>query len=137
MLEKPKRLRVLIVKPGVDGHWRGAMVVSMALRNAGMEVIYGGNQAPDSIVRIAIQEGVDVIGLSVYSAGHLKLITEVMESLSKHQITDILVIAGGIIPRVDIPVLKRAGIAEVFLPGTPLDKIVNYIKGSVRLNPNQ
>ena len=83
MTERKKSIRVLVVKPGVDGHWRGAIVVSMVLRDAGMEVIYGGNQTPENIVNIAIQESVDVIGLSSYSAGHMRLVTEVLEYLRK------------------------------------------------------
>lgn len=132
MVEKTKRIRVLIVKPGLDGHWRGAIVVSMALRDAGMEVIYGGNQPPENIAKIAVQESVDVIGLSVYSAGHMKLTAAVVENLRKNDVKDVLVIVGGIIPRVDIPDLKKAGIDEVFLPGTPLDKIIDYIRSNVR-----
>lgn len=124
-----RRIRVLITKPGMDGHWRGAMVVSMALRDAGMEVIYGGNQTPANIVNTAIQEGVDVIGLSVYSAGHMKLITQVTQMMKEKDAEDILLIVGGIIPRVDVPVLKEAGVDEVFLPGAPLDTVVSYIKG--------
>jgi methylmalonyl-CoA mutase C-terminal domain/subunit len=133
MKEDAKRIRVLMVKPGMDGHWRGAMVVGMALRDAGMEVIYGGNQTPKGIVNSAIQEGVDVIGLSVYSAGHMRLITEVIQNLKKEKMEEILLVVGGIIPRVDIPVLKEAGVDEVFLPGTSLDKIVDFIKKNVGL----
>lgn len=128
MVEKIRKTRVLIAKPGVDGHWRGAIVVSRALRDAGMEVIYGGNQTPENIVNIAIQESVDVIGLSIYSAGHMRLVTKVLESLKKNNVKEILVIVGGIIPHVDIPVLKKTGVDEVFPPGSSLDKIVDYIK---------
>jgi len=133
MNAQAKRIRVLIVKPGMDGHWRGAIVVSMALRDAGMEVIYSGNQTPKDIVNTAIQEGVDVIGLSVYSAGHMRLITEVIQNLKKENAEDILLVVGGIIPRVDIPVLKKAGVDEIFLPGTSPDKIVDFIKKNVGL----
>ncbi len=136
MVEKKKRIRILMVKPGMDGHWRGAIVVSMALRDAGMEVIYGGNQTPENIVKVAIQEGVDVIGLSVYSAGHMRLISEVVENLKNNKIKDILVIVGGIIPRVDIPVLKEAGIDEIFLPGAPVDSVVEYIRNNVKMGSN-
>jgi methylmalonyl-CoA mutase C-terminal domain/subunit len=127
MMKKKRRIRVLMVKPGMDGHWRGAIVVSMALRDAGMEVIYGGNQTPNDIVTIAMQEGVDVIGLSVYSAGHIKLITEVAEKIEKEKMKDVLFIVGGVIPRVDIPILKNAGVDEIFLPGVQLNSIVKYI----------
>jgi methylmalonyl-CoA mutase C-terminal domain/subunit len=126
-MKKKRRIRVLMVKPGMDGHWRGAIVVSMALRDAGMEVIYGGNQTPNDIVTIAMQEGVDVIGLSVYSAGHIKLITEVAEKIEKEKMKDVLFIVGGVIPRVDIPILKNAGVDEIFLPGVQLNSIVKYI----------
>jgi methylmalonyl-CoA mutase C-terminal domain/subunit len=128
MAERRNRIRVLMVKPGLDGHWRGAMVVSMALRDAGMEVIYGGNQAPENIVGIAIQEDVDVIGLSSYSAGHLKLITEVMGNLRKKNAGHILVVVGGVIPHMDIPILKEEGVGEVFPPGSSPVKIVDYIE---------
>lgn len=136
MVGKKKRIRVLMVKPGMDGHWRGAIVMSMALRDAGMEVIYGGNQPPENIVKIAIQEGVDVIGLSVYSAGHMRLITEVLENMKKNNAEDMLVIAGGIIPHVDIPALKKAGINEIFLPGIPPEKIIDYIRRNVSQDPD-
>jgi len=109
------------------------MVVGMALRDAGMEVVYGGNQTPKGIVNTAIQEGVDVIGLSVYSAGHMRLISEVIQNLKKERVEDILLVVGGIIPRVDIPVLKEAGVDEVFLPGASPDKIVEFIKKNAGL----
>lgn len=131
MVQDRKKIRVLIAKPGVDGHYRGAIVVSLALRDAGMEVVYIGNQQPENIVNIAIQEGVDVIGLSNYSAGHLRLTTEVIENLKKKCAQDILVIVGGIIPHIDIPILKKAGVAAVFPPGSPVDKIVGFIKANV------
>ena len=126
-----RKIRVLIAKPGLDGHYRGAIVVSTALRDGGMEVIYVGNQEPANIVNIAIQEGVDVIGLSNYSAGHLRLTTEVIENLKKKNAQDIILIVGGIVPYIDIPVLKEAGVAEVFPPGSPVDKIVEFVKTSV------
>jgi methylmalonyl-CoA mutase C-terminal domain/subunit len=132
MTKRKGRIRVLVAKPGVDGHWRGAIVVSMALRDAGMEVIYGGNQTPENIVNIAIQEGVDIIGLSSYSAGHMRLVPEVFEHLRKADAEDILLIVGGIIPHVDIPILKKIGVAEVFPPGSSVDKIVDYIKANVK-----
>jgi methylmalonyl-CoA mutase C-terminal domain/subunit len=127
MTERRSKIRVLMVKPGVDGHWRGAMVVSMALRDAGMEVIYGGNQTPANIVSIAIQEDVDVIGVSSYSAGHMRLITEVMDNLKKRNAEHILVVVGGVIPHMDIPILKEDGVGEVFPPGSQPAKIVDYI----------
>lgn len=108
------------------------MVISRALRDAGMEVVYVGNQKPESIVKMAIQEAVDVIGLSSYSAGHLMLTSDVIYNLKEQQANDILLIVGGIIPQVDIPVLKEWGVAEVFPPGSPLDEIVSYIRENVR-----
>ena len=134
MTEKKRRIRILMVKPGMDGHWRGAIVMSMALRDAGMEVIYGGNQTPENIANIAIQEGVDVIGLSIYSAGHMKLIQEVKENMDKREAKDILLIVGGIIPRIDIPGLKEAGVDEIFLPGAPVESVVEYIRNHVNLD---
>jgi len=130
-----RKIRVLIAKPGLDGHYRGAIVVSTALRDAGMEVIYVGNQEPANIVNIAIQEGVDVIGLSNYSAGHLRLTTQVIENLKKKNAQDILLIVGGIVPPIDIPVLKEAGVAEVFPPGSPVQNIVEFVKASVHYSP--
>ena len=136
MVEKGRHIRILMVKPGMDGHWRGAIVMSMALRDAGMEVIYGGNQTPENIVNIAIQEGVDVIGLSIYSAGHMKLIKEVKEKIDKRDAKDILLIVGGIIPRIDIPDLKEAGVDEIFLPGAPVESVVEYIRNNVKMGSN-
>jgi methylmalonyl-CoA mutase C-terminal domain/subunit len=127
-----RRIRVLMVKPGVDGHWRGAIVVSAAFRDAGMEVIYGGNQMPEAIVKTALQEDVDVIGLSVYSAGHMRLITEVAQNMKKNDIKDVVLIVGGTIPRHDIAALKMAGVDEIFLPGTPLKYIIEYVNSNVR-----
>ena len=131
-----RKIRVLMAKPGLDGHYRGAIVVSTALRDAGMEVIYVGNQEPANIVNIAIQEGVDVIGLSNYSAGHLRLTTQVIENLKKKNAQDILLIVGGIVPPIDIPVLKEAGVAEVFPPGSPVQNIVEFVKASVHRSLN-
>lgn len=116
-------------KPGIDGHWRGALVVSRALRDAGMEVIFGGNQTPEEIAETALQEDVDVVGLSILAAGHMKLIADVLEALKARELNHITVLVGGTIPKEDIPRLKEMGVAEVFTPGTPLEDIVNYIKG--------
>ncbi len=123
-----RRIKVLMTKPGFDGHWRGATVVSMALRDAGMEVIYGGNLTPRAIVQTAIQEDVDVIGLSMLAAGHMRLASEVMHLLQENEVKDVLVLVGGTIPKEDIPELKKMGINAVFLPGTPLDTITNYVR---------
>lgn len=132
-MESKRRIRVLIAKPGLDGHDRGAKVIVRALRDAGMEVIYTGiRQTPEQIVEAAIQEDVDVIGLSILSGAHMTLFSRVMELLEKRSVTDILVIGGGTIPDEDIPLLKAKGIAEVFGPGTRMDAIAKYINENVR-----
>ncbi|MDY6968418.1 MAG: cobalamin B12-binding domain-containing protein [Spirochaetota bacterium] len=123
-----KRIRVLMAIPGFDGHWRGATVVTRAMRDAGMEVIYMGQQQPDSIANAALSEDVNVVGLSIYAAGHLRLIKKVIEALNESGVNDVLIIVGGIIPQPDIPRLKDMGVGEVFPPGSSLDKIVNYVK---------
>lgn len=120
--------RVIIAKPGLDGHDRGAKVVARALRDAGIEVIYTGlHQTPGQIVDAAIQEDADVIGLSILSGAHLTLFAEVMELLKERGATDILVFGGGIIPDDDIPVLKDMGVAEIFTPGTSMQSIVDWV----------
>ena len=124
------RLRVLISKPGFDAHWRGAITVSMALRNAGVEVVYGGNQTPQEIAQTALQEDVDAVGLSILAAGHLRLVEKVMEAL-KGQGVQVPVLVGGTIPPEDIPVLQGMGVTRVFLPGTPLAEIVRYFLGDL------
>jgi len=130
-----KPIRVLIAKPGLDGHDRGAKVVARALRDSGMEVIYTGlRQTPEQIVETAIQEDVQVIGLSILSGAHNFLFPKVMELLNKKNVQDILVIAGGVIPDEDIPLLKEVGIREIFTPGTPTSDIVNFIKNNVKNN---
>lgn len=122
-----KRIRILIARLGMDAHWRGSIVVARALRDAGMEVIYVGNQTPSNIVKMAIQEDVDFIGLSSLSGNHLELAPKVVSLLREENISHVKVIFGGTIAPEDIEVLKQAGIAEVFGPGTPLKKIVEYI----------
>ena len=127
-----RKIRVLVAKPGLDGHDRGAKVVASALRDAGMEVIYTGlHQTPEIIVEAAIQEDVDVIGLSILSGAHMALFPRILELLREHGAGDKLVVAGGIIPRDDIEELKKMGISEVFGPGTPTSEIVEYIKREV------
>jgi len=129
-----KKIRVLVAKPGLDGHDRGAKIVARALRDAGMEVIYTGlRQTPEMIVSAALDEGVHCIGLSILSGAHNALFPRIMELLKEEGIEDILVVGGGIIPEDDIPELKKAGIAAIFGPGTPLDEIVEYIKANVKL----
>ena len=127
-----KKIRVLIAKPGLDGHDRGAKVIARALRDAGMEVIYTGlRQTPEQIVAAAIQEDVDAIGLSILSGAHNVLFPEVMRLLKEEGGTDIAVFAGGIIPEQDVPKLKALGIREIFLPGTPTSAAVEAIRSSV------
>ena len=124
-----RKIRVLIAKPGLDSHDRGAKIVARALRDAGMEVIYTGlRQTPEQIVETAIQEDVDVIGLSILSGAHMALFPRIMELLKEKGVKDVLVFAGGIIPDEDVPKLKKIGIKEIFGPGTPTDVIVKYVK---------
>ncbi len=128
-MPKEGKIRVLVAKPGLDGHDRGAKVVARALRDAGMEVIYTGiRQTPEMIVQAAVQEDVDVIGLSILSGAHLELFPLVMEGLRKKGRDDALVIAGGIIPEDDIPTLQQVGIKAVFGPGTPTGDIIKFIQ---------
>jgi methylmalonyl-CoA mutase C-terminal domain/subunit len=129
-MERP--IRVLIAKPGLDGHDRGAKVIARALRDSGMEVIYSGlRQTPEQIVAAAIQEDVDVIGLSILSGAHNVLFPEILDLLKKRGGEDILVLAGGIIPDKDIGPLKALGIREIFLPGTPTQTLVEFIQKEV------
>ena len=122
-------MKVLIAKPGLDGHDRGAKVIARALRDAGMEVIYSGlRQTPEQVVAAAIQEDVDVIGLSILSGAHNVLFPEIMKLLAEKGGEDILVLAGGIIPEKDIAPLKAIGIREIFLPGTPTQTLVEFIQ---------
>jgi len=123
------KIRVLVAKPGLDGHDRGAKVVARALRDAGMEVIYTGiRQTPDMIVEAAIQEDADVVGLSILSGAHLELFPAVTEGLRKKGREDVLIIAGGIIPEDDIPSLKQIGVRAVFGPGTSTEDIISFIR---------
>jgi methylmalonyl-CoA mutase, C-terminal domain len=127
-----KRIRVLIAKPGLDGHDRGAKIIARALRDAGMEVIYTGlRQTPEMIASAAAQEDVDVIGLSILSGAHNTIGPRLMDLLREKGMGDTTVVIGGIIPEADIPGLKQAGIAEIFLPGTPTQAIVDFIRQRV------
>jgi methylmalonyl-CoA mutase C-terminal domain/subunit len=124
-----KKIRVLIAKPGLDGHDRGAKIVARALRDAGMEVIYTGlRQTPEMIASAAAQEDVDVIGLSILSGAHNTLCPRLLELLRDKGMQDVTVLVGGIIPEADIAALKQAGIAAIFLPGTPTQEIVDFIR---------
>ena len=127
------KIRVVIAKPGLDGHDRGAKVIARALRDAGMEVIYTGlRQTPEQVVSAALQEDADVIGLSILSGAHNHICPRVMELLHAQGLDDVLVVVGGIIPDVDIPKLKEMGVKGIFLPGTPMQEIVEFIQTNVR-----
>jgi methylmalonyl-CoA mutase C-terminal domain/subunit len=128
-----QRIRVVIAKPGLDGHDRGAKVIARALRDAGMEVIYTGlRQTPEQIVAAALQEDADVIGLSILSGAHMHICPRIMELLREKGLEDVLVVIGGIIPDVDVPQLEAMGVRGVFLPGTPMQQIVEFIRGNAR-----
>jgi methylmalonyl-CoA mutase C-terminal domain/subunit len=128
-----QKIRVVIAKPGLDGHDRGAKVIARALRDAGMEVIYTGlRQTPEQIVGAALQEDADVIGLSILSGAHMHICPRVMELLKEKGLTDVLVVIGGIIPDVDIPKLREMGVTGIFLPGSPMQEIVDFIIKNVR-----
>jgi methylmalonyl-CoA mutase C-terminal domain/subunit len=127
-----KKIRVLVAKPGLDGHDRGAKVIARALRDAGMEVVYTGiRQTPEMIAEAALQEDVDVVGMSILSGAHMALFPRVMELLHKNDMDDILVLAGGIIPDEDVPALNSMGVKGIFGPGTPTDEIVRFIRKNV------
>ena len=128
-----KRIRVLVAKPGLDGHDRGAKVVARALRDAGFEVIYTGIRlTPEQIAEAALQEDVNVVALSLLSGAHNTLFPRIVETMKQKGLTNVLTIGGGVIPDADIPGLKAAGISEVFTPGTPTSKIIEYIQANVK-----
>ena len=128
-----KRVRVLVAKPGLDGHDRGAKVVARALRDAGFEVIYTGlRQTPEQIAEAALQEDVNVIAMSILSGAHPHLFPKVVNLVREKGMDDVLIIGGGVIPETAIPALKEAGVAEVFTPGTPTSAIVDFIKANVK-----
>jgi methylmalonyl-CoA mutase C-terminal domain/subunit len=127
------KIRVVIAKPGLDGHDRGARVIARALRDAGMEVIYTGlRQTPEQIVSAALQEDADVIGLSILSGAHMHICPRVMALLAEHDLRDVLVVVGGIIPAIDIPKLQEMGVRGIFLPGTPMQGIVDFVREHAR-----
>ncbi len=133
MADAEHKIRVLVAKPGLDGHDRGAKVIARALRDAGMEVIYTGlRQTPEMIVTAALQEDVDVIGLSILSGAHNAIVPRVNDLLKQNKVDDVLLLVGGIIPDVDVENLKKAGVSAVFQPGTPMDELINFIKSNVR-----
>jgi methylmalonyl-CoA mutase C-terminal domain/subunit len=130
---KSRKLRVMVAKPGLDGHDRGARIIARAFRDAGFEVVYTGlHQTPDSIVHAAIQEDVDMIGLSSLAGAHMYLFPEVVRLLKEKGADDVVVVGGGIIPDDDIPRLKTKGIVEIFIPGTKLDDIVKWVRENVK-----
>ena len=129
-----RKIRVIIAKPGLDGHDRGAKVIARALRDAGMEVIYTGlRQTPEQIVTAALQEDADVVGLSILSGAHNHIAPRLMELIKTKGLDDVLVVIGGIIPDVDIPKLKEIGVKGIFQPGTPMQDIIEFINANVRV----
>src|SRR5687767_9145852 len=129
-----RKIRVVIAKPGLDGHDRGAKVIARALRDAGMEVIYTGlRQTPEQIVGAALQEDADVIGLSILSGAHMHICPRLVDLLREQGLSDVLVVIGGIIPDVDVPKLNELGITGIFLPGTPMQAIVDFINSHARV----
>ncbi len=129
-----KKIRVLVAKPGLDGHDRGAKVVARALRDAGFEVIYTGlRQTPEQIAEAALQEDVNVVAMSILSGAHGHLFPKVVDLVRAEGMNDVLIIGGGVIPETDIPALKEAGVAAVFTPGTPTGEVVNFIKEHVKI----
>ena len=127
------KIRVIVAKPGLDGHDRGAKVIARALRDAGMEVIYTGlRQTPEQIVSAALQEDADVIGLSILSGAHMHICPRIMDLLREKGLRDVLVVVGGIIPDVDVPRLQDMGVRGIFLPGTPMQQIVDFIRTHTR-----
>jgi methylmalonyl-CoA mutase cobalamin-binding domain/chain len=127
-----RKIRVVVAKPGLDGHDRGAKIIARALRDAGMEVIYTGlHQTPEQIVETALQEDADAVGISILSGAHMTLVPRIVELLRSQQAEDVLVVVGGTIPAQDIPELKQLGVAEVFGPGASTQDIVEFIRGAV------
>ena len=127
-----RKIRVVVAKPGLDGHDRGAKIIARALRDAGMEVIYTGlHQTPEQIVETALQEDADAVGLSILSGAHMTLVPRIIELLREQEAGDIVVVVGGTIPNQDIPELKELGVAEVFTPGAPTQAIIDFIRESV------
>jgi methylmalonyl-CoA mutase C-terminal domain/subunit len=131
--ETDKKIRVLVAKPGLDGHDRGAKVIARALRDAGMEVIYTGlRQTPEMIVNAALQEDVDVIGLSILSGAHNAIVPRVVALMKDKQMDDVLMVLGGTIPQQDVPMLNQHGVTGIFGPGTPMDSIIQFIRANVK-----
>lgn len=132
-MTQSRKARVLVAKPGLDGHDRGAKIVARALRDAGFEVIYTGlHQTPEMIVNAAIQEDVDAVGVSIMSGAHLTLFPAIIDLLREKEAPDVVVFGGGIIPDDDIPVLREKGVAEIFTPGTSTDDIIDWVEKNIR-----
>ena len=131
-MAEQRKIRVVVAKPGLDGHDRGAKIIARALRDAGMEVVYTGlHQTPEQIVETALQEDADAIGLSILSGAHMTLVPKIVELLKEQDAGDIVVVVGGTIPNQDIPELKELGVAEVFTPGAPTQAIIDFIQENV------
>jgi methylmalonyl-CoA mutase C-terminal domain/subunit len=127
-----RTIRVVVAKPGLDGHDRGAKIIARALRDAGMEVIYTGlHQTPEQIVETALQEDADAVGISILSGAHMTLVPKILEGLREQGLDDVLVVVGGTIPKPDIDALKEQGVAEVFTPGAPVSEIVDFLQAKV------
>src|SRR5919199_5036438 len=134
MAASNRKIRVVVAKPGLDGHDRGAKIIARALRDAGMEVIYTGlHQTPEQIVETVLQEDADAVGLSILSGAHMTLVPRVVELLNEQDAGDVIVTVGGTIPAQDIPELKELGVAAVFTPGAPTQKIIDFIQGAVQV----
>jgi methylmalonyl-CoA mutase, C-terminal domain len=131
--ESRRKIRVVVAKPGLDGHDRGAKIIARALRDAGMEVIYTGlHQTPEQIVETVIQEDADAVGLSILSGAHMTLIPRILELMKERDVDDVVVIAGGTIPGDDIPELKKLGVSEIFTPGAPTQAIIDFVRSAVK-----
>ena len=131
-MNRERNIRVVIAKPGLDGHDRGAKIIARALRDAGMEVIYTGlHQTPEQIVETAIQEDADAVGISILSGAHMTLVPKILEGLKSNDLDDVVVVVGGTIPKPDVEELKRQGVAEVFTPGAPVSEIVDFLRERV------
>jgi methylmalonyl-CoA mutase C-terminal domain/subunit len=127
-----RKIRVVIAKPGLDGHDRGAKIIARALRDAGMEVIYTGlHQTPEQIVETALQEDADAVGISILSGAHMTLVPRILEGLRENRLEDVLVVVGGTIPKPDVAALKEMGVAEVFTPGAPVSEIVDFLREKI------
>jgi methylmalonyl-CoA mutase C-terminal domain/subunit len=131
-MNRERKIRVVIAKPGLDGHDRGAKIIARALRDAGMEVIYTGlHQTPEQIVETAIQEDADAVGISILSGAHMTLVPRILEGLKDNGVEDVVVVVGGTIPKPDVEELKQQGVAEVFTPGAPVSEIVEFLRERV------